>query len=239
VSSETDESTSTDFVREKVRADNALDKFGGRVQTRFPPEPNGYLHIGHAKSICLNFGIASDFDGTCNLRFDDTNPETEDQDYVDGIIEDVEWLGFSPGKVLYASDYFEQLYEWAVSLIKKGIAYVDDQTAEQISTNRGGFTTPGTDSPWRDRSVEENLDLFARMRAAEFPDGTHVLRAKIDMNHENMQMRDPVLYRIRHAHHVRTGDDWVIFPTYDFAHGQGDAIEGVTHSICTLEFESH
>ncbi|NNC80161.1 MAG: glutamine--tRNA ligase/YqeY domain fusion protein [Acidimicrobiales bacterium] len=239
MSSETDESTSTDFIREKVRADNASNKFGGRVQTRFPPEPNGYLHIGHAKSICLNFGIASDFDGVCNLRFDDTNPETEDQDYVDGIIEDVAWLGFTPGEVLYASDYFEQLYQWAVSLIEKGLAYVDDQTAEQISENRGGFTTPGTNSPWRDRTVEENLDLFARMRSGEFPDGTHVLRAKIDMSHENMQMRDPVLYRIRHAHHVRTGDEWVIFPTYDFGHGQGDAIEGVTHSICTLEFETH
>jgi len=239
VSSENDEPTSTDFVREKIRADNALNKFGGRVQTRFPPEPNGYLHIGHAKSICLNFGLANDFDGVCNLRFDDTNPETEDQDYVDGIIEDVQWLGFTPGEVLYASDYFEQLYQWAVSLVEKGLAYVDDQTAEQISENRGGFTTPGTNSPWRDRSIEENLDLFTRMRAGEFPDGTHVLRAKIDMNHENMQMRDPVLYRIRHAHHVRTGDEWVIFPTYDFAHGQGDAIEGVTHSVCTLEFESH
>ena len=175
----------------------------------------------------------------CRLRFDDTNPETEEQSYVDGIIDDVRWLGFDPGESLYASDYFEQLYTWAVSLIEKGLAYVDDQTADEISEHRGGFTTPGVDSPWRDRSVEENLTLFAGMRAGEFADGEKVLRAKIDMNHENMQMRDPVLYRIRRAHHVRTGDEWVIYPTYDWAHGQSDAIEGVTHSICTLEFDSH
>ncbi|MGI9607563.1 MAG: glutamine--tRNA ligase/YqeY domain fusion protein [Acidimicrobiales bacterium] len=233
------EPTSTDFVREKIRADNASDKFGGRVQTRFPPEPNGYLHIGHAKSIYLNFGIADDFDGVCRLRFDDTNPETEDQDFVDGIIADVRWLGFEPGEAVYASDYFEQLYAWAESLIERGLAYVDDQDAEAISTHRGGFTTPGTNSPWRDRTAEDNLDLFRRMRAGEFADGERVLRAKIDMNHENMQMRDPVLYRIRRAHHVRTGDEWCIYPTYDWAHGQSDAIEGVTHSLCTLEFDSH
>ena len=233
------ETLSTDFVRQKVRADNTSGKFAGRVQTRFPPEPNGHLHIGHAKSISLNFGIATDFDGLCRLRFDDTNPETEEQGYVDGIIDDVRWLGFDPGEPVYASDYFEQLYTWAVSLIEKGLAYVDDQTADEISEHRGGFTTPGVDSPWRDRTVEENVTLFAGMRAGEFADGEKVLRAKIDMNHENMQMRDPVLYRIRRAHHVRTGDEWIIYPTYDWAHGQSDAIEGVTHSICTLEFDAH
>ena len=235
----TESSTGTDFVREKIRTDNASGKYAGRVQTRFPPEPNGYLHIGHAKSICLNFGLAADFDGQCNLRFDDTNPETEDQDFVDGIIEDVEWLGYRPDAVFYASDYFEQLYVWAESLIERGLAYVDDQDAETISMQRGGFTTPGVESPFRERGVEENLDLFRRMRAGEFADGERVLRAKIDMQHENMQMRDPVLYRIRRSHHVRTGDDWIIYPTYDWAHGQSDAIEGVTHSICTLEFDSH
>jgi len=234
-----DQPTSTDFVREKIKADNDSGLYKGRVQTRFPPEPNGYLHIGHAKSICLNFGIAEDFDGICNLRFDDTNPETEDQDFVDGIIEDLRWLGFESNEVLYASDYFEQLYLWAESLIEKGLAYVDDQDAETISEQRGGFTTPGTDSPFRDRSPDENLALFRGMRSGEFADGEKVLRAKIDMNHENMQMRDPVLYRIRREHHVRTGTDWIIFPTYDWAHGQSDAIEGVTHSICTLEFDSH
>ena len=228
-----------DFIREKIRADNATGRFGGRVQTRFPPEPNGYLHIGHAKSIGVNFGIAEDFDGVCNLRFDDTNPETEDQDFVDGIIADIEWLGYEPNSVVYASDYFEQLYLWAESLIERGLAYVDDQDAETISAQRGGFTTPGVDSPHRDRSVDENLALFRGMRAGEFAEGERVLRAKIDMNHENMQMRDPVLYRIRHAHHVRTGDSWVIYPTYDWAHGQSDAIERVTHSLCTLEFDTH
>lgn len=229
----------TDFIREKIRADNDSGKYRSRVQTRFPPEPNGYLHIGHAKSICLNFGIADDFGGTCKLRFDDTNPETEDQDFVDGIIEDVRWLGFEPDDVIYASDYFEQLYDWAMSLIDLGLAYVDDQDAETISEQRGGFTTPGTNSPYRDRTPEENAELFAGMRNGEFADGEKVLRAKIDMNHENMQMRDPVMYRIRREHHVRTGTDWIIFPTYDWAHGQSDAIEGVTHSICTLEFDSH
>ncbi len=234
-----DDPVSTDFVREKIRADNASGKYGQRVQTRFPPEPNGYLHIGHAKSICLNFGIAEDFDGSSKLRFDDTNPETEDQDYVDGIIEDVRWLGFEPDDIIYASDYFEQLYDWAMELIERGLAYVDDQDADTISEQRGGFTTPGVNSPFRDRSVEENAALFAGMRNGEFADGEKVLRAKIDMNHENMQMRDPVMYRIRREHHVRTGTDWIIFPTYDWAHGQSDAIEGVTHSICTLEFDSH
>ena len=228
-----------DFVREKINADNASGKFSQRVQTRFPPEPNGYLHIGHAKSICLNFGIAADYDGVCKLRFDDTNPETEDQDFVDGIIEDVRWLGFEPSEVVYASDYFEQLYLWAESLIERGLAYVDDQDAETISEQRGGFTTPGVDSPFRDRTPEENLELFRGMRSGEFDDGSRVLRAKIDMQHENMWMRDPVLYRIRRVHHQRTGDDWILFPTYDWAHGQSDAVEGVTHSICTLEFDSH
>ena len=235
----TNEHTPTDFLREKVIGDNDSGLYGGRVQTRFPPEPNGYLHIGHAKSICLNFGIAADFDGVCNLRFDDTNPCTEDQVFIDGILEDVRWRGFEPNDVVFASDYFEQLYQWAESLIEKGLAYVDDQDAETISDQRGGFTTPGQNSPFRDRSVEENLELFRGMRAGEFADAERVLRAKIDMNHENMQMRDPVLYRIRHEHHVRTGTDWVIFPTYDWAHGQSDAIEGVTHSFCTLEFDSH
>lgn len=231
--------TSTDFIREKIRDDNASGRYGGRVQTRFPPEPNGYLHIGHAKSIGVNFGVAADFDGVCNLRFDDTNPETENQDFVDGIISDIEWLGYEPNSVVYTSDYFEQLYLWAESLIERGLAYVDDQDAETISDQRGGFTTPGVDSPFRDRATEENLTLFRGMRAGEFAEGERVLRAKIDMNHQNMQLRDPVLYRIRHAHHVRTGDTWVIYPTYDWAHGQSDAIEGVTHSLCTLEFDAH
>ncbi|MEM7287660.1 MAG: glutamine--tRNA ligase/YqeY domain fusion protein [Actinomycetota bacterium] len=229
-----------DFIREKVRADTDAGTFGGRVQTRFPPEPNGYLHIGHAKSICLNFGLAQEFGGECNLRFDDTNPTTEDEEFVRAIEDDIEWLGFTPAhEPYYASDYFEQLYEWAELLIRQGNAYVDDQDAETISAQRGGFTEPGVNSPFRDRSVEENLDLFRRMRAGEFADGERVLRARIDMQHENMQMRDPVLYRIRRAHHFRTGDDWVIYPTYDWAHGQSDAIEGVTHSLYTLEFDTH
>jgi len=228
-----------DFIREKINTDNESGKYSSRVQTRFPPEPNGYLHIGHAKSICLNFGIAADYDGTCKLRFDDTNPETEDQDFVDGIIDDVRWLGFEPDEVVYASDYFEQLYLWAELLIERGLAFVDDQDAETISEQRGGFTTPGINSPFRDRSVEENLTLFRGMRVGEFEDGSRVLRAKIDMQHENMWMRDPVLYRIRRAHHQRTGTEWILFPTYDWAHGQSDAIERVTHSICTLEFDSH
>ncbi len=233
-------SDAADFIREKVEADTRDGTFGGRVQTRFPPEPNGYLHIGHAKAICLNFGIAEEFEGTCNLRFDDTTPTTENEDFVRSIESDIEWLGFTPSnEPFYASDYFEQLYEWAQLLIRQGNAYVDDQDAETISDQRGGFTEPGTNSPFRTRSVDENLDLFARMRAGDFDDGARVLRAKIDMAHENMQMRDPVLYRIRREHHFRTGTDWVIFPTYDWAHGQSDAIEGVTHSLCTLEFDSH
>lgn len=227
------------FIQEKIDADNESGKYKGRVQTRFPPEPNGYLHIGHAKSIHLNFSLADEFGGLCKLRFDDTNPETEDQDFVDGIVEDVRWLGFEPAEIVYASDYFEDLYRWAESLIERGLAYVDDQDAETISEQRGGFTTPGVNSPYRDRSPEENADLFTRMRAGEFEDGSRVLRAKIDMTHDNMWMRDPVLYRIRRAHHQRTGDEWLLYPTYDWAHGQSDAIEGVTHSICTLEFDSH
>ena len=211
-----------------------------RVVTRFPPEPNGYLHIGHAKSICLNFGIAREFGGRCHLRFDDTNPMKEEQEYIDAIEADVRWLGFDWGEHLYfASDYFEQLYEWAVDLIKAGKAYVDDLIADEIREHRGTLTEPGRESPWRDRPAEENLDLFARMRAGEFPDGARVLRAKIDMAAPNINLRDPVLYRILHAEHPRTGDAWCIYPMYDFAHGQSDAIEGITHSICTLEFEDH
>ena len=210
-----------------------------RVQTRFPPEPNGYLHIGHAKSICLNFGLAKKYGGKCNLRFDDTNPVKEDTEYVDSIKEDIKWLGFDWAGEYYASDYFDQLYEWAKVLIKKGLAYVDDQTQEQIRENRGTVTVPGTPSPWRDRSVEENLDLFERMRAGEFEDGSRVLRAKIDMAHPNMLFRDPIMYRIIHADHHRTGDKWCIYPMYDYAHGQSDSIEQITHSICTLEFDVH
>jgi glutaminyl-tRNA synthetase len=228
-----------DFLREKVAADLATGKFD-RVQTRFPPEPNGYLHIGHAKAISTNFEIAAEFGGTCRLRFDDTNPVTEEMEYVHGMEEDIEWLGYTPdGPPVFASDYFGQLYEWSEHLVKQGLAYVDDQDAETISAQRGGFTTPGIESPYRNRSVDENLDLLRRMRAGEFPDGTRVLRAKIDMQHDNMQMRDPVMYRVRHEHHYRTGDDWCIYPTYDWAHGQSDAIEGVTHSLCSLEFDTH
>ena len=227
-------------VREVVAADIELGTFGGRVQTRFPPEPNGYLHIGHAKAITVNFGIAADFDGTCNLRFDDTNPDTEEADYVDAILADLAWLGYPlDGEALFASDYFEQLYEWAELLIGKELAYVDEQDGETISAQRGGYGKPGIESPFRARSAEENLALFRRMRAGDFADGSHVLRAKIDMQHENMQLRDPVMYRIRAGHHHRTGDQWKIYPTYDWAHGQSDAIEGVTHSLCTLEFDSH
>jgi glutaminyl-tRNA synthetase len=233
-------SNASDFVRELVRSDIEQGTFGGRVQTRFPPEPNGYLHIGHAKAICVDFGIAAEFGGRCNLRFDDTNPDTEDTEYVDAIIDDVRWLGFEvPEPVLYASDYFEQIYQWAEHLVDRGLAYVDDQDGETISLQRGGYGKPGIESPFRDRSIDENLDLFRRMRAGEFPDGARVLRAKIDMQHENMQFRDPVMYRIRRQHHHRTGDQWVVYPTYDWAHGQSDAIEGVTHSLCTLEFDSH
>jgi glutaminyl-tRNA synthetase len=223
-----------------VEKDNASGKHGGRVSTRFPPEPNGYLHIGHAKSICLNFGIAHDFGGACNLRFDDTNPETEDTEYVDSIQEDVRWLGFSwDDRLYYASDYFERLYSCALELIEKGLAYVDDQDADQIRETRGSFTEPGKNSPFRDRSAADNTDLFTRMRAGEFADGARVLRAKIDMASPNINMRDPVLYRIRRAHHHRTGDTWCIYPMYDYAHPISDALERITHSICTLEFEAH
>ena len=230
----------TDFIREQVQRDIASGRNGGIVATRFPPEPNGYLHIGHAKAICLNFGLASEFNGTCNLRFDDTNPVTEDTEFVDGIQEDLKWLGFSwNGEVRYASDQFEQLFDWAKVLIRKGVAYVDDQGAEAIATNRGSISEPGVNSPFRDRSAEENLGLFDLMRAGEFADGAKVLRAKIDMAHVNGQMRDPIMYRIRHVPHHRTGDAWCIYPTYDWAHGQCDAAEGITHSICTLEFDAH
>ena len=235
----TAEPAANDFIRDIVRRDNEQGRFGGRVQTRFPPEPNGYLHIGHAKAIVVDFGIAEDFGGVCNLRLDDTNPDTEETEYVDSIVSDIEWLGYSPASVLHASDYFEQLYEWAEYLVEQGKAYVDDSDIETISAQRGGFGKPGVESAYRDRSIDENLDLLRRMRAGEFPDGSRVLRAKIDMQHENMQLRDPVMYRIRHADHHRTGDAWDIYPTYDWAHGQSDATEGVTHSICTLEFDTH
>jgi glutaminyl-tRNA synthetase len=230
----------TNFVRELVIADLENGTFGGRVQTRFPPEPNGFLHIGHAKAITVDFGIAAEFGGVCNLRFDDTNPDTEDASYVDAIVEDLAWLGFPiEGEPLYASDYFEQLVEWAELLIERGLAYVDDQDGDTISAQRGGYGRPGIESPHRDRPPAESLDLFRRMRAGEFAEGSHVLRARIDMQHENMQLRDPIMYRIRDVHHHRTGALWRIYPTYDWAHGQSDAIEGVTHSLCTLEFDSH
>jgi glutaminyl-tRNA synthetase len=228
-----------DFIRTIVAEDRAEGKHGGRVATRFPPEPNGYLHIGHAKSICLNFGIAEENGGTCNLRFDDTNPAKEDVEYVDAIREDVEWLGFRWDSLLFASDYFERLYQFAVELIRRGQAYVDSLNADEIRAYRGTLTEPGRNSPYRDRPVEENLDLFARMKAGAFEDGTHVLRAKIDMASPNFNMRDPTLYRIRHASHHRTGDAWCIYPMYDFAHPLSDAIERITHSLCTLEFEDH
>ncbi len=228
-----------DFIRDIVQADLAAKRHTG-VVTRFPPEPNGYLHIGHAKSICLNFGIAEEFGGRCHLRFDDTNPTKEEQEYIDAIERDVRWLGFDWGKHLYhASDYFERLYEWAEHLIRTGHAYVDDQSQEEIRVARGTLTEPGKNSPFRDRGVEENLDLFRRMKAGEFPNGARVLRAKIDMTSGNINLRDPVLYRILHATHPRTGTKWSIYPSYDYAHGQSDAIEGITHSICTLEFEDH
>jgi glutaminyl-tRNA synthetase len=231
--------TGRDFIRDIVQADLSSGKHG-TVVTRFPPEPNGYLHIGHAKSIALNFGIAEEFPGHCNLRFDDTNPTKEEQEYIDSIQADVRWLGYDWGTHLYfASDYFDRLYDWAEGLIKAGLAYVDDQTQEEIRLARGTLTEPGKNSPFRDRSVDENLDLFRRMKAGEFPNGARVLRAKIDMASGNINLRDPVLYRILHAHHPRTGDKWSIYPSYDYAHGQSDAIEGVTHSICTLEFEDH
>src|SRR5436853_1744746 len=229
----------SDFIREVVAADLREGRVG-EVVTRFPPEPNGYLHIGHPKSIALNFGIAEEFGGHCNLRFDDTNPVKEEQEYIDAIQEDIHWLGFDwGGHLYYASDYFQQLYDWAVDLIMASKAYVDDLSADEIREHRGTFTEPGTNSPWRDRSIEESLDLFERMRVGEFPDGARVLRARIDMSSPNLNMRDPVLYRILHATHPRTGDERCIYPLYDFAHGQSDAIEGITHSLCTLEFEDH
>jgi glutaminyl-tRNA synthetase len=230
-----------DFIRAIVAEDVRTNKWGGRVVTRFPPEPNGYLHIGHAKSICLNFGIAAENkNGLCNLRFDDTNPTKEEQQYIDSIIEDVKWLGWDWGERLYyASDYFEQMYEYAVQLVKAGKAYVCDLTAEQIKDYRGTLTKPGKNSPYRNRSIEENLELFERMRCGEFPDGSRTLRAKIDMTHPNLNMRDPVMYRVLHATHPRTADKWCIYPTYDWAHGLEDSIEKITHSICTLEFENH
>ena len=234
-----DDDLRRDFIRDIIRGDLAEGRVN-EIVTRFPPEPNGYLHIGHAKSVCLNFGVAEEFGGRCNLRFDDTNPTKEEQEYIDAIIEDVRWLGFDWGEHLYyTSDYFEQLYAWAVHLIKEGDAYVDDLSADDIRAYRGTLKEPGRNSPFRDRPIEKNLELFAQMRAGKFKDGERVLRAKIDMAAGNINMRDPVLYRILHAHHPRTGDAWCIYPTYDFAHGQSDAIECVTHSLCTLEFEDH
>jgi glutaminyl-tRNA synthetase len=232
--------TPSNFLRDQMAEDVRIRKYGDAVvQTRFPPEPNGYLHIGHAKAICLDFGLADEFGGKTNLRFDDTNPEKEEQEYVDSIQEDVRWLGFEWDRLCYASDYFRQLYDWALQLIKAGRAYVDDLSAEEIRQYRGTLTEPGKDSPYRNRSVEENLDLFVRMKKGEFPDGSRVLRAKIDMASPNLNMRDPVMYRILHATHHRTGDEWCIYPMYDYAHGQSDSIERVTHSMCTLEFADH
>ena len=233
-----EEKSSVNFIRAIIDADLESGKHK-EIQTRFPPEPNGYLHIGHAKSICLNFGLAKIYGGKCNLRFDDTNPEKEDVEYVDSIQDDIRWLGFKPDKVLYASSYFDQLYEWAVELIKKGKAFVCQQTLEEMRRDRGTATGAGKESPWRNRSVEENLELFERMKNGEFNEGEYMLRAKIDMAHPNVLLRDPVMYRIRKVNHHRTGNKWCIYPTYDFTHGQSDAIEGITHSICTLEFEAH
>ncbi len=244
----TDSAPSRDFIREIIDEHNRTGRFGGRVHTRFPPEPNGYLHIGHAKSICLNYGIAAEYGGKFNLRMDDTNPEKEAQEYVDSIIEDVRWLGAKwvgmrdddpKAGVLWASNYFDQMYQWAVELIRKGLAYVCDLSAEEVSRMRGTLTSPGVESPYRNRSVEENLALFERMRRGAFPDGAKTLRAKIDMAHPNLNLRDPVMYRIIHASHHNTGDTWCIYPMYDWAHGFEDSIEGITHSICTLEFENH
>jgi glutaminyl-tRNA synthetase len=234
------DATTSNFVRNIIDEDINSDKYGGRVHTRFPPEPNGYLHIGHAKAICINFGIADDYDGYSNLRFDDTNPLKEEQEYIDAIIEDIHWLGFDwEDRLFFASDYFEKLYSYAVQLIKDGKAYVDDLSAEEIRAYRGTLTEPGKDSPYRDRSIEENLDLFERMRKGEFPNGSRVLRAKIDMASPNINLRDPVMYRILHAEHPRTGNAWSIYPLYDWAHGQSDSIESITHSLCSLEFEDH
>ncbi|MEM1446643.1 MAG: glutamine--tRNA ligase/YqeY domain fusion protein [Planctomycetota bacterium] len=234
-----DATSKTDFVREAVAADLKSGRFEKPVVTRFPPEPNGFLHVGHAKAICIDFGVAQDFDGQTNLRFDDTNPTKEEQAYIDAIREDVRWLGFEPARECYASDYFPQLYAWAQQLIRQGDAYVDEQTLEEIRANRGNVNTPGTPSPHRDRPPEASLGLFERMKAGEFPDGSKVLRAKIDMASPNMNLRDPVMYRILHATHPRTGGDWCIYPMYDFAHGQSDSLEKVTHSLCSLEFEDH
>jgi glutaminyl-tRNA synthetase len=237
---ESENSITKDFIREIIDEDLKTNKYDGRVHTRFPPEPNGYLHIGHAKSICLNFGIAKDYSGLCNLRFDDTNPTKEEEEYVKSIIEDVRWLGFDwEDRLLFGSDYFDKMYEYALQLVKDEKAYVDDQSAEEISWYRGTTTTPGENSPFRDRSVEKNLDLFKRMKSGEFKDGEKVLRAKIDMSHPNLNMRDPIMYRILHASHHRSKDKWCIYPMYDWAHGLEDSIEGITHSICTLEFENH
>jgi glutaminyl-tRNA synthetase len=230
---------SVDFIRTIINEDNASGKHGGRVHTRFPPEPNGYLHIGHAKSICLNFGIARDYGGKCNLRFDDTNPAKEEQEYVDSIMEDVRWLGFQWDELHYASDYFQQLYDWAEQMIKAGKAYVCDLTGDQVRETRGTLSEPGQNSPYRDRTPEENLDLFRRMKAGEFPDASRTLRAKIDMASPNFNLRDPVMYRILRAEHHRTGNQWCIYPMYDYTHGESDSIEKITHSICTLEFENH
>jgi len=235
----TPQSRPSNFLRDRIIEDLRTNKYNGRVQTRFPPEPNGYLHIGHAKAICIDFGLAEEFGGKTNLRFDDTNPEKEDVEYVDAIKEDVQWLGFRWDGLYYASDYFGQLYEWAIKLIKDGKAYVDDLSAEEIRKYRGTLTEPGKESPFRSRSAEENLSLFERMKAGEFPDGSRVLRAKIDMGSPNLNMRDPVMYRILHAEHHRTGDKWCIYPMYDFAHGQSDSLEKVTHSMCSLEFADH
>jgi len=237
---ESENSIKKDFIREIIDEDLKTNKYDGRVHTRFPPEPNGYLHIGHAKSICLNFGIAKDYGGLCNLRFDDTNPTKEEEEYVKSIIEDVRWLGFDwEDRLLFGSDYFDKMYEYALQLVKDGKAYVDDQSAEEISWYRGTTTTPGENSPYRNRTAEENLDLFKRMKSGEFKDGEKVLRAKIDMSHPNLNMRDPIMYRILHASHHRSKDKWCIYPMYDWAHGLEDSIEGITHSICTLEFENH
>jgi glutaminyl-tRNA synthetase len=235
-----DSATPSNFIRDAIIEDNRTGRFGGRVHTRWPPEPNGYLHVGHAKAMCIDFGMALEFGGKCNLRYDDTNPVKEDVEYVESIKEDIHWLGFDwEDREFYASDYFEQLYEFAVKLVKKGKAYVDDLSADEIRECRGTLTAPGKESPYRNRSVEENLDLFERMRKGEFPDGARVLRAKIDMASPNMNMRDPVMYRILHAEHHRTGNKWCIYPMYDFAHGQCDSIEGITHSLCSLEYEDH
>ncbi|HAI11036.1 MAG TPA: glutamine--tRNA ligase, partial [Phycisphaerales bacterium] len=236
----TDESTvKKNFLTEEIEADFASGRYTGKILTRFPPEPNGYLHIGHAKAICIDFGLAQQYGGGTNLRMDDTNPSKEEQEYIDAIQDDIHWLGFKWANLLYASDYFQQLYDWAVALIKADLAYVDDQTPDQMRANRGTLTEPGTNSPFRDRTVEENLDLFERMKNGEFPDGTRVLRAKIDMANPNLVMRDPTMYRIMHAHHPRTGDKWCIYPMYDYAHGQSDWLEGITHSLCSLEFKNN